>query len=601
MDSSYSRNDKIIRRKFYQYLIPTVLMVLAMQFGSLADAIVIGNFLGDSALSAASLALPVVFLVEIPGMMIGTGASIVGANYIGKRLIKEASQTFYLAMFLSFVSSLIFFPVAIFAGNQIAGLFAGSFGELTPMISQYIQVYAYQAPILGVGITLAYWLSSDNHPNLGAAFFIITNIVHVGAEILFCVFLSPDVAMWGVAGSMGIGMLAGMSVLVPYIRSKKRVVDLKTPFRGAFSLTKPLLKSGSSSGALTLLSFVYYLVLNIAATSYLQGMEMPLYAMLTNFSFVIDIFVIGILQIMPSVVSSLFGEKDYFGIRAICKRVFLIAMGTTVVLTAVSMIFPELFFAMFGVNLSSIRDGLTIDPLFVVRIYCLSFLFYTVNKYIVYYYPSVMLNGPSLLSNVLRMGAVGPVSIFFLMMGLGVMGFSYGVILMEGAGALLVFFFILIMKKLGRYPGKGVLLLPASEKKESQVDLSVPAKEEEISAVVEALQNAAFEISKDETAAAMLALAAEEIIANTIAYGYRHHGPSQYIDVNLAKTEQGILVRIRDDGIAFDPTTYQPGDEEDMRFQGIEIIRKVAKDFKYLRLLNTNNTIIEIPMGEKIA
>ena len=94
MDSSYSRNDKIIRRKFYQYLIPTVLMVLAMQFGSLADAIVIGNFLGDGALSAASLALPVVFLVEIPGMMIGTGASIVGANYIGKRLIKEASQTF---------------------------------------------------------------------------------------------------------------------------------------------------------------------------------------------------------------------------------------------------------------------------------------------------------------------------------------------------------------------------------------------------------------------------------------------------------------------------------------------------------------------------
>ena len=46
MDTEYRRNDKIIRRKFYQYLIPTVLMVLAMQFGSLADAIVIGNFLG---------------------------------------------------------------------------------------------------------------------------------------------------------------------------------------------------------------------------------------------------------------------------------------------------------------------------------------------------------------------------------------------------------------------------------------------------------------------------------------------------------------------------------------------------------------------------
>ena len=92
MNVAYPRNDKIIRRKFYQYLIPTVLMVLAMQFGSLADAIVIGNFLGDAALSASSLALPTVFLVEIPAMMIGVGASIVGANFIGKRMVRGFSD-----------------------------------------------------------------------------------------------------------------------------------------------------------------------------------------------------------------------------------------------------------------------------------------------------------------------------------------------------------------------------------------------------------------------------------------------------------------------------------------------------------------------------
>ena len=175
MDTAYRRNDKIIARKFYQYLIPTVLMVLAMQFGSLADAIVIGNFLGDSALSAASLALPIVFLVEIPAMMIGQGASIVGANFIGKRKILEASQTFKLSLFLSFVSSMIFIPIGALAGDAVAKLLAGSFGELAPQIAQYIKVYAYQAPILGIGITLAYFLPSDNHPQLGAAFFIITN------------------------------------------------------------------------------------------------------------------------------------------------------------------------------------------------------------------------------------------------------------------------------------------------------------------------------------------------------------------------------------------------------------------------------------------
>ena len=597
MDTAYRRNDKIIARKFYQYLIPTVLMVLAMQFGSLADAIVIGNFLGDSALSAASLALPIVFLVEIPAMMIGQGASIVGANFIGKRKILEASQTFKLSLFLSFVSSMIFIPVGALAGDAVAKLLAGSFGELAPQIAQYIKVYAYQAPILGIGITLAYFLPSDNHPQLGAAFFIITNLVHLGAEILFCLFLDPSVAMWGVASSMGIGILAGMSVFFVYLKSKKRVVDLKTPFKGSFAHTLPLLKAGSSGGAFTALSFVFYLVLNIAATNYLQGMEMPLYAMLTNFSFVIDIFVIGILQVMPSVVSSLFGEKDYFSVRSICRRVFLIAMIVTAVLTVISIAFPELFFLMFGVDLSSIREGLSIDPLLVVRIYCISFLFYTVNKFIDFYYPSSPYITPAVLVNVLRMGIIGPIAIFFLMMGFGVSGYSYGVILMEASASLIVFLFIFLMKKINRYQGKGVLLLPKDEKNEASIDLSIPAKEEEVPKIVEEIQKQAFALSNDEKAAVMLAVACEEIIVNTMEYGYKRHGPSEYIDINITKTEEGILVRIRDDGIAYDPTTYEAEDEE-MRYHGIEVVRKIAKDFKYLRLLNTNNTIMEIALSK---
>lgn len=595
--SDYQRNDKIITRKFYQYLIPTVLMILAMQFGSLADAIVIGNFLGDNALSAASLALPAVFLVEIPGMMIGAGASIVGANFIGKRMIKEASQTFKLAIFLSFALSLIFIPIGLLAGDAVAAFFAGSFNELIPMISQYIKVYACQAPILGIGITLAYFLPSDNNPNLGAAFFVICNVVHIAAEVLFCIFLDASVAMWGVAASMGIGMIAGCAVFIPYFKSKKRVIDLRVPLRGSFGHVRALLKSGSATGALTALSFVYYLVLNIAATNYLGAKEMPLYAMLMNFSFVIDIFVLGILQIMPSVISSLFGEKDYYGIRSICRRALLLSMGVTVLLTAISMIWPNLFFMMFGVDLAGVMEGATVDPLLVVRIYCCSFVLYTFNKYLVYYYPSIFHNAPAVLSNTVRTGLIGPLAIFFLMQGMGVMGTSIGVIVMEGGTILAVIAFVLIAKKLGKYEGSWLLLLP-SVKKEEQIELSVPAKKEEIGKVIEVLQENALKIGGDMKAATMLAVASEEIISNTILYGYKRKSESNYIDISLSKADGALLVRIRDDGIAFDPTSQLEEEEDDMSFHGIDVVRKVATEFKYLRLLNTNNTIMEIALGK---
>ena len=43
---------------------------------------------------------------------------------------------------------------------------------------------------------------------------------------------------------------------------------------------------------------------------------------------------------------------------------------------------------------------------------------------------------------------------------------------------------------------------------------------------------------------------------------------------NIAKTEAGLQVRIRDDVIAFDPTIYHPGDEGGIPYNDPEIAIK---------------------------
>jgi anti-sigma regulatory factor (Ser/Thr protein kinase) len=100
--------------------------------------------------------------------------------------------------------------------------------------------------------------------------------------------------------------------------------------------------------------------------------------------------------------------------------------------------------------------------------------------------------------------------------------------------------------------------------------------------------------SKEVLVSAMLAIACEEIVANTIQYGYKRHHKAESIDISLSRSEDSLLLRIRDDGIAFDPTVYSTEEKEEFRFNGIEVVRNVADDFKYLRVLNTNNTIISV-------
>ena len=79
------RNSKLINKKFIQYLIPSILTIFAMQFTSLLDAILIGNLIGSTALSASSMCVPIIYIVQMPGLALGIGGSIVVGSLLGKR------------------------------------------------------------------------------------------------------------------------------------------------------------------------------------------------------------------------------------------------------------------------------------------------------------------------------------------------------------------------------------------------------------------------------------------------------------------------------------------------------------------------------------
>ena len=91
----------------------------------------------------------------------------------------------------------------------------------------------------------------------------------------------------------------------------------------------------------------------------------------------------------------------------------------------------------------------------------------------------------------------------------------------------------------------------------------------------------------------MIALAAEEIVANIIEYGYRFKNHHYYIDISLKIVEEKMVLTIKDDGVVFDPTQYHESEEE-FSTSGILLVQKIVDKISYARVLNTNNTSIEI-------
>ena len=96
-----------------------------------------------------------------------------------------------------------------------------------------------------------------------------------------------------------------------------------------------------------------------------------------------------------------------------------------------------------------------------------------------------------------------------------------------------------------------------------------------------------------EWEAKILGLAVEELAVNIVQYGYR--GSPNYMDISFTVQDDKYILRIRDDGVPFNPLEYKE-QEQHVTLGGIPLLKKLISDIQYTRVLNMNNTVVELHM-----
>ena len=172
----------------------------------------------------------------------------------------------------------------------------------------------------------------------------------------------------------------------------------------------------------------------------------------------------------------------------------------------------------------------------------------------------------------------------------------YGVCAAVPVSELLTILIVEAVRKLqqqrGKLPREGLLMIPRPEHDDS-LDATIAVGEDNAVGISQKIFEYAINRKADERTAQVLRLATEEMAVNISRYGYGRKENS-FIDVNLSRDGETWLLRIRDDGIPFDPTKYKPEEECDYLIGGIALIRQMAKKITYTRVLNMNNTVIEV-------
>ncbi|MBR5376439.1 MAG: hypothetical protein IK139_04095, partial [Lachnospiraceae bacterium] len=178
------RNDKLIQRKFNSYLVPGVMMSVALQAGNIIDCILVSRLIDLDGLTAISLSYPILILLQLTGLTLGAGSAAVISVMLGRRQMEEASEVFSAVILAAIGISLVFTVLSFIIVRPIASLLTPS-PVLAEMLSDYLFVFMLLCPILNLYFLISNVITVDNCPKLGAAGAVIYNVANLSSEFVF--------------------------------------------------------------------------------------------------------------------------------------------------------------------------------------------------------------------------------------------------------------------------------------------------------------------------------------------------------------------------------------------------------------------------------
>lgn len=580
------RNHRLIDGKISKYLLPSVLLTMALQLGGVVDTILVGNLLGADAMSAVRLSMPVMILEQLVSYGLGMGASVCVGVYLGKRDRKSASSVFSVVFWLSLAVGFLFSVCAFFLSDPIAALLAGN-GPLTELTRQYLFIWLLGGPIIGMGLYLVNFMGVEGHPGLSSAYIVLSNGINLILDYIFLAYTPLGVT--GAALSTMLGYLLAMGVFIRYFTDKKRMLSLGAP--NSWNALAEAAKAGAPSIIYLIMSLVEALGSNAIVLHLLGEDGITIYTVCVNVMMIMLMTTGGVIGVIPSLAGVLYGEKDYYGLRALCNRTLKITAAITAVVLIAAMVFTQQVAGLFGIREMPLL-GYTIPAL---RCFMLCLPFYVWNKFLTSYYQSIEQAKQASLITFLQYGPISMPAAFIgisIALKLGMTGFNamgLSFLISEGMTTLISLLYLHITQ-----PGKGIFILPGKNSGEC-LDMTLEADPGKVPAVSRQILQFGLDHGVESTLANRMTVAAEEMIVNAITYGGKS---SRWIDVCLMVEPEELRLRIRDNGVPFNPTTYEY-DNKRYEFGGIEIVKSIASRISYVRVIDLNNTVIEVDIKER--
>jgi len=313
---------------FFRCAVPAAVTSVFGALYSVADGIFVGRFLGEDALAAVNLIMPVILIAEALSNMVATGTSVNISMLLGKGDREAASCFFSFALKLIVAFSFAAGVLGLLFARQFVSFIApGASEETVRMAVEYLTVYAVFAPLVPVYFATDNFLRDCGRQRFGMIVGIATQTANVVMDFFLIVILHQGVV--AAAMSSCVAIVAGS--VITLLAFRKRRLDLYYT-RGRLSarqLTR-IVANGSSEFFSNIATSVMSVVMNLYLLRYGGTPAVAAFSIVMYVDSIIGMLAFGVCDALQPAISYCHGAGMVGRMRAIFRRVLVATVAVAV-------------------------------------------------------------------------------------------------------------------------------------------------------------------------------------------------------------------------------------------------------------------------------
>ncbi len=574
-------------------LLPIQILIALISFiNSIVSALFASNFLDLEAMGAVGLYAPVQMLVGAISTTFVGGATILCGQYMGKNENKKMRGVFSLDIAFSVFLGLIIAAILFLIGRLVdAGLFVKDAG-MRGSFSIYIIGQSIGIVPFILGSQLSSFLSLENKMRRNSAAsgsFIVSNV------LLNYLFINKmQMGVWGLSLASSLGAWVYFLVQAQYFLTKKSRLKFSTK-----EIDIKELKTIFLVGYPGALSYCWQtlrgFIVNILLAAYVGNAGISAFCAANTLMGLAWCVPAGMVAVSRMVMSVGVGEEDRATVSDVMRVMFKKFCLVNNMLAVAIILCAPLLSRVFYRDISSQVYILTVWGF---RLLPLCLAFGSILQHFVCYAQmsgkNFFIQLASFFDGVLFVAEFSAILVPYI----GVKGVYVANIL----NGIFVFVTVVIYSIIcnRRFPRsmEDLMVMPDSFGTPASERLGLTVRNmDDVVSISKAAQEFCLERCIDSRRAFIASLALEEMAGNIVEHGFVKDNKKHSVEVRLIHKDQDIILRIRDDCVAFDPAerARTAGDGGDpAKNVGIKMVYGLAKSANWQSIFGMNVLTVKI-------